>query len=126
MHACTAWKAALKRACLRLPSQPVKFQNLCLHSCCFLGYLARCLATPEHSSASHFAQAFLDPRANPEYNSSWSTYRHITRQHGMGILFSGLGPRAVRIVGATMILQTVRTTLVGFLESAHSESIAKG
>lgn len=47
--------------------------------------------------------------------------RHMTREHGTGVLFSGLAPRALRIVGATMILSFMRTQLVSLLEKAHGQ-----
>ncbi|KAK9805324.1 hypothetical protein WJX73_002241 [Symbiochloris irregularis] len=61
-------------------------------------------------------QAFLDSKANPEYRSMLSTYRHLVSKHGVGILMSGFGPRTVRIVSATMVLQVVRTNLVKLVE----------
>lgn len=63
-------------------------------------------------------QAFLDPKEHPEYRSMLSTYRYLVGKHGYGILMSGFGPRTVRIVSATMVLQLVRTNLVKLLEKS--------
>ena len=71
-------------------------------------------------------QAHLDPKANPEYATWQSTLRHMTHERGMGVLFAGLAPRAFRICGATMILQTVRTKLVGLIESHHDSALSSG
>ncbi|KAK9843463.1 hypothetical protein WJX81_004159 [Elliptochloris bilobata] len=54
--------------------------------------------------------------AHPEYNNWRTTVRHITQTQGTSGLWAGLLPRGIRVVGACMILQTVRTRLIELAE----------
>ena len=65
-------------------------------------------------------QAYLDPKANPEYSTWLRALRQLTSQNGAGALLSGLAPRAFRICGATLILGTIRTQLVGLVERSRT------
>ncbi len=42
--------------------------------------------------------------------------RHLIQTQGVSALWSGLLPRGIRVVGACMILQTVRTQLIALAE----------
>lgn len=66
----------------------------------------------------------MDFDKTPQYRSSWSTFQYLTRTHGLSVLWAGLGPRAVRIVGATFILLAVRTQCVEFLEGRAAGDVS--
>ena len=44
--------------------------------------------------------------------------RHLIQTQGVSALWAGLLPRGIRVVGACMILQTVRTKLIELAEGA--------
>ena len=71
-------------------------------------------------------QAFPDAAAHPEYRSVASTTRHIIQTEGVGKLFSGLVPRATRIVGAVFILTGTRNTALEFLEGRRAGAGTQG
>ena len=50
--------------------------------------------------------------------------RHIVQQQGATGLWAGLLPRGIRVVGACMILQTVRTRLIALAEGTTTEAAA--
>lgn len=57
-------------------------------------------------------------QAHPEYANWRTTMRHLIQTQGVSALWSGLLPRGIRVVGACMILQTVRTKLIELAEGA--------
>lgn len=67
-------------------------------------------------------QANVVPKETPEYTSSLSTMRHVINQGGgIGALWSGIAPRAFRIVGATFILNATRTYIVDKVEASRTK-----
>ena len=67
-------------------------------------------------------QAYVIPKETPEYRSSISTMQHVIKQGGgIGALWSGIAPRAFRVVGATFILNATRTFIVDQLEAARAK-----
>jgi hypothetical protein len=65
----------------------------------------------------------MDVEKNPEYRSYYSTFRHLVGSRGITVLWSGLLPRSVRIIGATFILLAVRSKCVEFLEGRTHEEV---
>lgn len=66
-------------------------------------------------------QAFAIPKETPEYKSSLSTMRHVVKQGGSWTaLWSGIAPRAFRLVGATFILNGTKTYLVDKVETSRT------
>ena len=67
-------------------------------------------------------QAYVIPKETPEYRSSITTMQHVIKQGGgIGALWSGIAPRAFRVVGATFILNATRTFMVDQLEAARAK-----
>jgi Mitochondrial carrier protein len=56
----------------------------------------------------------------PEYRSTLSTLRHVVHEGGVGSLWVGIVPRALRVVGATFILNATRNTLIDFVEKGRA------
>ena len=71
------------------------------------GLLATVITQPADTIKTRM-QAFHDPARYPQYRSMLSTARHVVAEEGAATLFSGLAPRAARIVGAVFILTGVR------------------
>lgn len=71
------------------------------------GLLATAITQPADTIKTRM-QAFHDPARYPQYRSMLSTARHVVAEEGVATLFSGLAPRATRIVGAVFILTGVR------------------
>lgn len=66
-------------------------------------------------------QAFVLPKETPEYRSSMTTMKHIVKQGGSwAALWSGVAPRAFRLVGATFILNGTKTYLVDKVETSRT------
>ena len=66
-------------------------------------------------------QAFVVPKETPEYRSSITTMQHVVKQGGgWTALWSGIAPRAFRIVGATFILNGTKTYLVDKVETSRT------
>lgn len=61
-------------------------------------------------------QAFIDGTSHPEYKSVTSSAQAIISSQGYQGLWLGLAPRAFRLVGATFILNKVRTGLIDIVE----------
>ena len=59
-----------------------------------------------------------------EYATLQSTLRHIVRTEGLGSLFAGIAPRAFRIAGAVIILQSVRNSLISLVEGMKADHAA--
>lgn len=55
-------------------------------------------------------------QAHPEYATLRSTLQHLIQQQGLASLWAGIAPRAFRIAGAVLILQTVRSNLISLVE----------
>lgn len=65
-------------------------------------------------------QANLNNDLKPEYRNTISTVKQIIGGgRGVSALFAGLLPRAVRIVGATFILNEARTRITGMVEASR-------
>ena len=60
-------------------------------------------------------------QAHPEYTNWRTTVRHIAQTQGWTGLWAGLLPRGIRVVGACMILQTVRTRLIALAEGVPED-----
>ena len=61
-------------------------------------------------------QAFIDGTSHPQYQSVASSAQAIVHSQGYQGLWLGLAPRAFRLVGATFILNKVRTGIIDFVE----------
>ena len=70
-----------------------------------------------------FLQAFLDTNKQPEYKTVRSTTRHLIESQGITALWAGLLPRLIRLCGATVILQAVRTSMIEYLESSTPQAV---
>ena len=68
-------------------------------------------------------QANVAPKETPEYRTSITTMKHVMKQGG-GVLalWTGIAPRALRVVGATFILNSTRTFLVDKVEASRQKS----
>lgn len=62
--------------------------------------------------------------AQAEYATLQSTMSHIVKAEGLSSLFAGIAPRAVRIAGAVIILQSVRTRLISLVEGMRADDAA--
>jgi len=62
-------------------------------------------------------QAFM--WSKPEYLTMRSTMATIYAEGGISRFWAGLLPRATRIIGATFLLNAVRSKVVGYLEDAR-------
>ncbi|GAB4822202.1 hypothetical protein N2152v2_009248 [Parachlorella kessleri] len=67
-------------------------------------------------------QAFPDNSQAPQYRSMASTAQHIFQTEGARGFFAGLLPRAFRISGAVIILNTARTGMVDALQDRRMRS----
>jgi len=66
-------------------------------------------------------QANVVPKETPEYRNSITTMQHVMKQGGgLKALWSGIAPRALRIVGATFILNGTRTYIVDKVEASRT------
>lgn len=66
-------------------------------------------------------QANVVPKETPEYRNSITTMQHVMKQGGgLKALWSGIAPRALRIVGATFILNGTRTFIVDKVEASRT------
>ena len=83
------------------------------------GLLAAVLTQPIDTVKTRM-QAYME---QPQYRSAPSAAREISKAPcgASRALFAGLVPRGVRIVGATMILQAVRTALLGMIAARGVE-----
>lgn len=61
-------------------------------------------------------QAFIDRTSHPHYKSVTSSAQAIVSSQGYQGLWLGLAPRAFRLVGATFILNKVRTGIISIVE----------
>lgn len=84
-----------------------------------------CLHASAHSARCEALQVMSgqwgNAQANPEYTNWRTTVRHIVQTQGWTGLWAGLLPRGIRVVGACMILQTVRTQLIALAESTPED-----
>ncbi|KAK9824556.1 hypothetical protein WJX72_011293 [[Myrmecia] bisecta] len=83
--------------------------------------LAAALLTQPADTAKTRMQAFLNHDTHPQYRTAVSTLRFIASTQGIGSLWAGIAPRAFRIVGATFILNGVRTQLTDLLEGSRDK-----
>ena len=65
----------------------------------------------------------MDPGLHPEYRSPISTARHLISTQGVASLWTGIAPRLVRLCGATIILQVVRTTVIDLVEESRARKL---
>jgi hypothetical protein len=56
-------------------------------------------------------QANIDPEVTPQYRNQLSTLRQLLSEGGVGSLYAGFLPRAVRLVGATFILNIAKSEI---------------
>ena len=63
-------------------------------------------------------------QAHPEYATLRATLQHLVRQQGLRSLWAGIAPRAFRIACAVIILQTVRSRLIGIVEGLRQDDAA--
>ena len=61
-------------------------------------------------------QAFIDGTSHPQYKTVSSSAQAIVSSQGYQGLWLGLAPRAFRLVGATFILNKVRTGIIDIVE----------
>ena len=66
-------------------------------------------------------QAFVNVESHPEYTSIASTARHLIQTQGIASLWTGIAPRLVRLCGATIILQVVRTQMIALIEGSRTD-----
>lgn len=71
-------------------------------------------------------QAFLDTQKQPEYMTIRSTAQHLINSQGISALWAGIVPRLIRLCGATVILQAVRTSMIEYLERPLPEVVKPG
>lgn len=69
-------------------------------------------------------QALCSSEEYPQYRSLLSTARYILQTEGVGGFFAGLLPRAFRICGAVIILNSSRSTIVGLIDSRRGQAAA--
>lgn len=62
----------------------------------------------------------MDPAKHPGYSTVSSTIRTVVSESGVMSLFSGLTPRAFRIVGAAFILNGSRNKSIELVEGFKS------
>lgn len=66
-------------------------------------------------------QANVVASETPEYRNSITTMQHVMKQGGgLKALWSGIAPRAFRVVGATFILNGTRTYIVDKVEASRT------
>ena len=94
------------------PTDSTLHPYTCIHASCSIEPLAKL--------AWLHAQALLDMSASPKYRTATATARTVIEERGVTALWAGLAPRAVRIVGATFILNGTRNALVNLVE-AHRQ-----
>lgn len=63
-------------------------------------------------------QAFM--YSKPDYATFWSTAKTVYGEGGLPKFWSGCIPRMTRIIFATMLLNTLRTKSVAYLEEVRS------
>ncbi|KAG1660966.1 hypothetical protein FOA52_005592 [Chlamydomonas sp. UWO 241] len=85
-----------------------------------------CAAGASHpfDTAKTRMQAF--PEAKGDYRNLRATMSTIYREGGTKLFFKGIGARMVRIIAATLILNVVRTNVVGHLETTRKAAAAEG
>lgn len=67
-------------------------------------------------------QANVVPKETPEYRSSITTMQHVMKQGGgIQALWSGIAPRAFRVVGATFILNSTKNYIVDQVEASRTK-----
>ncbi len=86
--------------------------------------MAKCGLMHKHP-VSFYPQAFIDAKATPQYRSVTSALQEIARSQGYQSLWLGLAPRAFRLVGATFILNKVRTGIIDVVEDHREPTQAK-
>ena len=72
-----------------------------------------------------YLQAFINAKATPQYRSVTSALQEIARSQGYQSLWLGLAPRAFRLVGATFILNKVRTGIIDVVEDYRQPTQVK-
>ncbi|KAK9833045.1 hypothetical protein WJX74_005393 [Apatococcus lobatus] len=93
-----------------------------LISGCTAGLLAAVATQPADTIKTRM-QAFIDSTSHPQYQSVASSAQAIASSQGYRGLWLGLAPRAFRLVGATFILNKVRTGIIDLVE--HQRSISQ-